>query len=330
MSIHLALLVIGGVLAAVAGDWLGHRLGRRRISLFRLRPRYSGLLGTGVAGGFVGLLAGLGLWGIGAVGTAPEPAIVTVVIPDPAVAAKTSLPAAAPADAKPAPVVRGPDPVTVPVAPSPLTMQPAGDTRLQEAERRIRDLTRQLAERPAPAPATPPVELVTRRGEVLGLVEAAGGKSAEGAHRAVAQVLGLVERIGIRRGAGSGLKIPAEQMEAVAKGLQGAGAYRLQIVAAQHSALGEPLVVQLSLEPQPVASLAEMQERDRLDGHRSGSLATAERVLAPMASSGRLEDLPPTEYVTLPETAADPSLQVGWHDDLVMGGPIRLQIGADE
>lgn len=329
MSIHLALLVIGGVLAAVAGDWLGHRLGRRRVSLFRLRPRYSGLLATGVAGGFVGLLAGLGLWGIGAaVGTAPEPAIVTVVSPDPAVA--TSLPAAAPADAKPAPVVRSEELSAVSVAPSAPTAPSAGDTRLQEAERRIRDLTRQLAERPASVPASPPVELITRRGEVLGLVEAAGGKSAEGAHRAVAQVLGLVERIGIRRGAGGGLQVPAEQMEAVIKGLQGAGAYRLQIVAARHSAVGEPLVVQLSLEPQPIASLAEMQERDRLAGHRSGSLATAERVLAPMASSGHLEDLPQTGYVTLPETAADPLLQVGWHDDLVMGGPIRLQIGADE
>lgn len=329
VSIHLALLVIGGILAAVAGDWLGHRLGRRRISLFRLRPRYSGLLATGVAGGFVGLLVGLSLWGLGAIGTAPKPIIATTVPgpspdPDPLPSVEAS------ATIQTVPEAQRERPVVVREAAKPPPAKPVAEAQSPQADRQIPTLLRDVANRPLATASPLPAELVARRGETLCLVEAAGGKSADAAYQTVAQVLGLVERLGVRRGAASGLQVPVGQLELAAKGLQEAGAYRLQIVAARHSALGEPLAVQVSLDRQPIASLADMQERERLDGPRVGSLTTAERVLAPLVAGESLEDLPPDQYVTLPETIVDPSLQVGWHDDATAGGPIRLQIGADE
>ena len=49
------LVLLSGVIAAV-GDWLGRRLGKKRLRLGRLRPKHTAILTTAVAGMLITLL----------------------------------------------------------------------------------------------------------------------------------------------------------------------------------------------------------------------------------------------------------------------------------
>ncbi|MCS7191058.1 MAG: DUF3084 domain-containing protein, partial [Fimbriimonadales bacterium] len=50
MLIILALLTLFGGALAYAGDWLGRKLGKQRLSLFGIRPRHTATLITTVTG----------------------------------------------------------------------------------------------------------------------------------------------------------------------------------------------------------------------------------------------------------------------------------------
>lgn len=55
LSIFGLLIVVGGIIAFV-GDWLGRRIGRKKLSLFGLRPRYTAILFTVISGAIIALV----------------------------------------------------------------------------------------------------------------------------------------------------------------------------------------------------------------------------------------------------------------------------------
>lgn len=335
MSWLIAVLVVAGVLAAMTGDRLGHRLGKKRVTMFSLRPRHTGVLATSLAGALIALFfSPLALWSAGFFAAEPDPIYVQVPVARRAPAPATAVSAAAPeviavrpsavAVAKAAPV-SPPAPV---VAPQVGHLQ----QQLQVAHREIGTLRKALAAKPAPvrvAHASEP--MVARKGELLCSAQIPGGLGPQAAQQALRDVLTIVERYGQRRGAAPGMVVASSQVADMTSRLQSVGAYVLHVQAGRHARRTEPLTVQLSLQALPPGSLAELQERDRVERSASSSQAAVDAALAQVPSGDAVPELPAQAYVPLAEAlkSQEHKTRLVWRGETVSGGPLLLRVSPD-
>ena len=338
MSWLIAVLVLASVSAAVAGDRLGHRLGKKRVSLFSLRPRHSGVLATSVLGGVIALvLSPIALWGAGFFSDPDEPVFVTVPVarraPDRALAQTAIAPASAvPVAAVPAAAVPSPSLIPmVPAAASPVAEVGQLKNQLGVATREIGALRQALAAKPQPvrvAAASAP--LIARQGELLCSAQVPGGLGTQAAQQALHDVLSLVERYGQRRGAGSGLAVAGSQVAELTSRLQTVGAFVVHVQAGRTTHRGEPLQVQLSLQALPPGSLADLQERDRVE-HSASSQTTVDQALAQVPGGDGMPDLPAQAYVPLADALKnqDHRTRLVWRGEPVSGGPLLVRVSPD-
>ncbi|MBC7545141.1 MAG: DUF3084 domain-containing protein [Candidatus Sericytochromatia bacterium] len=345
MSWLIAVLVVAGVLAAMTGDRLGHRLGKKRVSLFSLRPRHSGTLATCVAGGLIALvLSPLAIWGAGLLTPAADPVYVAVPmarrVPVQALAAPVAVtarpsltPVFVPVSAMPvAGAVPAMMPVTAPSAATPVTVPVAQlQQQLAVAKNEIGTLRKALATKPAPERVAAGEPLVARHGELLASAQVPGGLGPQAAQQALRDVLNLVERYGQRRGAGSGLAVAGSQVAELTNRLQTIGAFVLHVQADRNARRGEPLTVQLSLQAMPPGSLAEWQERDRVEHSATSAQAAVEQALAQVPAGGSLAALPAEAYVPMTEAlkTQEHKTRLVWRGETVSGGPLMLRVSPD-
>jgi hypothetical protein len=170
--------------------------------------------------------------------------------------------------------------------------------------------------------------LVARRGELLCAAKVPGNLTPAQAQSVLHDVLAAVETTARRRGAAAGLTVAGRQLTDATSRLQGVGAYALRIHAGRSSRAGDPVAVQLAVQPLPPGSLAELQEQDRLD--RAGTTAAQglEQALAQLPGSDGVTVLPDAAYVPW-RTAlkpADGSLHLSWHNEPLAGGPLWLRL----
>jgi hypothetical protein len=341
----LAVLVAVGVLAAMLGDRLGHRLGKKRVSLFTLRPRHSGLLATCVAGGCIALLLSpLALWSAGLFADPPEPLIVRV----PA-AVRTGFKAGSAPSLTPRPPLRhgegetrAPERVTAAVAtatqpaalttPSPDPRLPQLQQQLASAQAQIQALQQALRQQPRTLTASGrEATLIARRGELLCAAQIPGALSAAQAQRALRDVLAAVETAAHRRGAGTGLIVAQRQLTDVTNRLQSVGAFTLRIHAGRSSHPGETVAVQVALQPLPPGSLADLQEQDRLDKAGIAAAQGLEQALAQLPGQDGVKSLPDAAYVPWHAALkpADGSARWAWHSEPLAGGPLWLRLSVN-
>lgn len=328
MSGVIAVLVVVGVLAAMIGDRLGHRLGKKRVSLFTLRPRHSGLLATCVAGGFLALvLSPLALWSAGLFAPAPEPLILRFPV---AVRPRTA------ADQRPTPrpplrpeagTPRSGDRHPVAVAASP-------DPRLPRLQRQLAAAQAEIASlRQAALPAAGSSAVVARRGELLCAANVPGNLDPAHAQAVLRDLLAAVETTTRQRGAAAGLTVATRQVSDAVSRLQGVGAFTLRLHAGRTSHAGAPVAVQLSVQPLPPGSLADLQEQDRLNQAGTTAAQGLEQALAQLPAGETVTSLPDGAYVPWQSALrpADGTLHLSWHHDPLAGGPLwlRLSAGAD-
>ncbi len=315
MSGVIAVLVVVGVLAAMIGDRLGHRFGKKRVRLFSLRPRHSAILATCVTGGFIALvLSPAALWSAGHFAPGAEPTIVRIPSAGQPVSKPERSPAAPLMAAKPA--------------------VPSADPRLNQlqrqlavAEARIKTLQMAAARKPAvTAAARHDDALVARRGELLCAAQVPGNLSASQSQRLLRDVLAAVEQTTRRRGASAGLTIARQQVRDVTNHLQTIGAFTLRLYAGRTARAGDGVAVQLSVQPLPPASLADLQEQDRL-GNAATTLGL-EKAVAQVPAPEALRPLPDGAYVPWQSAlkATDGATRWAWHQDPVAGGPLWLRL----
>lgn len=234
--VALILLMIG-VAAALMGDWVGRQAGKRRWSLFHLRPKHTGRLLTVLCGALLAALTAIPL-------TVALRGWQQVDLQMPL--AKDSLKHAQhriqQLEMRQAPphIAR-----TVPVATAITPLRPSAPP---------------VAIKPA-QPVAPPQWLL-KQGDLLMEAAMRGNQSTPTARLAVQEILAMVERHGRKLGSGP-LQVAPQDVQRATQALTAPGTYTIQVATSQNVAGQDRLGVSIQIVAQAPA-WGEWMEKDRL------------------------------------------------------------------
>lgn len=293
------ILLLTGVAAALLGDWVGRQAGKRRWSLFRLRPKHTGVLLTVLGGAFLAAVTALPLsvalldW---------QQVDVQVQV------AKDSLEHAQ----RRIQQLEQRKTITPPNRPVQVAAAPSA------ANARFRPQSIQTATPPAPqAP-----KWLIKQGDVLMEAAIRGHQSPATARLAMQELLAMVERHGQKLGSGQ-LQVTPQELQRAVDALTTPGSYTIQVATNRNVASRDRLGVQLQVIPKAPA-WGELMEKERLSRHQVDSQETLNHLTQ---ASQRASASPPDDDMTkvLTQLPEEPK-QVRVHVHDAPTGPIRATV----